>query len=317
MFRRAVLGCLSAFVALAAHAADYPVKPIRVIVPYAAGGADLYIRPLQEKLQAALGQPLVIENVGGGGGAVGAAKAARSEADGYTLLFAGTGAIITAPRLTGASYTWRDFAPVANVVAIPFTWVVRQDSPIDSFARLLELGRSRPGTLSYASPGHGTSTQMGADAILAAGGAAVTEIPYQGGAPALSAVLGGHVDAMIGAPSIVMPQVEAGTLRALAVTGPARFAPTPDVPAVGEFGVDVHVVANYGFFAPRGTPEAIVRRLAGAIQAAVADPAYVATMRKGYNDVAFLGPQDYTSAVQEEDRYFGGLMDQAGVGAAP
>jgi tripartite-type tricarboxylate transporter receptor subunit TctC len=131
--------------------------------------------------------------------------------------------------------------------------------------------------------------------------------------PALNAVLGGHVDAMIGTPSIVMPQVRAGKLIALAVTGPQRFAPTAEVPTLRESGVNVAVVANYGFFVRRGTPDAVVGKLAAAFAAGVNDAAYVQLMRKGFNDVAYLGPADYAAAVEEEDRYFTRLMREAGM----
>jgi len=298
----------------AANVADtYPSKPVRVIVPYAAGGSDLYVRPLQEKLQEILGQPMVIENIGGGGGTVGSARVARAKPDGYTVLFAATGAIITAPKLTEASYTWRDFSPVANLIAIPFTWVTRSDSNMRDFKDLVARAKAQPGKVNYASPGHGTSTQMIADATAIAAGISITEIPYQGGAPAVAAVLGGHVDVMLGAPSNVMPQVNAGALRALAVTGGKRFVPTPDVPTQREQGVDVALTANYGFFVPRGTPQAVVDKLAAAIRTAAADPKYVETMRSGFVDVAFMGPAEQAASLQEEDRIFTKIMREMGL----
>ena len=315
--KRFVLGCIALACAAGAQAANpadtYPSKPIRVIVPYAAGGSDLYIRPLQEKLQEILGQPLVIENVGGGGGTVGSARVARAEPDGYTVLFAATGAIVTAPKLTKASYTWRDFDTVANLIAIPFTWVTRADSDIGSFKELVARAKAEPGKITYASPGHGTSTQMIADATAAEAGISLTEIPYQGGAPAAAAVLGGHVDVMIGAPSNVMPQVNAGALRALAVTGGKRFVPSPDVPTQREQGVDVGLVANYGFFVPRGTPQAVVDKLASAIETAAADPKYVEMMRAGFSDVAFMDPAEQAQSVEEEDRIFTKVMQDMGL----
>lgn len=299
---------------LAALAAgDYPVKPIRVIVPYAPGGSDLYIRPLQERLQEQLGQPVVVENVGGAGGVVGSSRVASSKPDGYTVLFAGSGAIITAPKVTGATYTWRDFAPVANVISIPFTLVARSNTPIKSFEDFLAQAKAKPGKLTYASPGHGTSTQMAADAMAAAAAISIEEVPYQGGGPAVTALLSGVVDTALATPSIVMSQVSAGKLVALAVTGDQRFAPSSEVPTMREKGVDVAVVSRYGFYMPRATPPEIVRKFADAVESAVKDKHYVDLMRESYNEIEFLAPADYEHAMQEEDTYFTTLMQKMGM----
>lgn len=294
-------------------ASDYPSKPIRVIVPYAPGGSDLYIRPLQERLQEKLGQPIVIENVGGAGGVVGATRVASGKPDGYTVLFAGSGAIVTAPKITGATYTWRSFAPVANVIAIPFTLVARSNSRIKNFDDFLSLAKSEPGKIRYASPGHGTSTQLAADAMAAAAGISIEEIPYQGGGPTLTALLGGIVETAMATPSIVMPQVKAGKLVALAVTGGQRFPTSKDVPTMREKGVDVAVVARYGFYMPRETPSEIVRQFSEAVEYAVSDKHYVDLMRESYNDIEFMGPDNYAEAVQEEDKYFTTLMRNMGM----
>ncbi|WP_161495284.1 tripartite tricarboxylate transporter substrate binding protein [Advenella sp. S44] len=294
-------------------ASDYPVKPIRVIVPYAPGGSDLYIRPLQERLQERLGQPIVVENVGGAGGVVGSARVASSKPDGYTVLFAGSGAIVTAPKVTGATYTWRSFAPVANVISIPFTLVARANSRMKTFDDFLSQAKSEPGKINYASPGHGTSTQMAADAMAAAAGISIEEVPYQGGGPALTALLSDIVETAVATPSIVMPQVKAGKLVALAVTGEQRFPTSSDVPTMREKGVDVAVVSRYGFFMPRETPREIVRQFSEAVEYAVSDKHYVDLMRDSYNEIEFLGPAKYAEAVQEEDTYFTKLMQDMGM----
>ena len=294
---------------------DYPSKPIRVIVPYAAGGADLYIRPIQGRIEKALGQPMLIENVGGAGGIIGATQVKNAPPDGYTILFGGSGAVVSAPKLATATYTWRDFTPVANVIAIPWALVTRPDSGIKTFADFLARARANPGKLSYGSPGHGTSTQMAADSMAAAACIKITEVPYQGGAPAATALLGGHVDTMIGAPSIVMPHVRAGKLVALAVTSGKRFAPSKEIPTWKENGIDVVVVANFGFYVRKGTPDAIVTKLAAVVADVVRDPAYVESMEKGFNAVDFLGPKEYAEAVEEEDRTFTKIIKDMGLGA--
>lgn len=311
--RYAAVAAVSWLPVAAFAASSYPAKPIRVIVPYAAGGADLYIRPLQERLQEKLGQPIVIENVGGAGGIVGSTRVATSKPDGYTVLFAGSGAIVTAPKITGATYTWRSFAPVANVIAIPFTLVARSGSSIKTFDDFLAQAKANPGKITYGSPGHGTSTQMATDAMAAAAGISIQEIPYQGGAPTMTAVLGGIVDTAVATPSIIMPQVNAGKLVALAVTGGERFSPSADVPTLREKGVDVAVVARYGFFMPRNTPPEIVQKFANAVEYAAKNKLYEDLMRESYNEVEFLAPADYENAVQEEDKYFTKIMRDMGM----
>lgn len=297
----------------ASAASEYPTKPIRIIVPYAAGGSDLYIRPLQERLQEKLGQAVVVENVGGAGGIVGSSRVASSKPDGYTVLFAGSGAIVTAPKITGATYTWKSFAPVANVISIPFTLVTHERSGIRNFKDFLARASAAPGKIRYASPGHGTSTQMAADAMAAVAGITIEEIPYQGGGPATTALLSGIVETAIATPSLIMPQTQDGKIIALAVTSGHRFGPSPEVPTMREQGVDIAVVARYGFFMPHGTPPEIVNKFADAVEYAIREPHYIDLMQKSYNEIEFLDPVEYSNAVEEEDRYFTKLMQDMGM----
>ena len=313
LIRHAIALGISCLPLLAFAAGDYPIKPIRVIVPYAPGGSDLYIRPLQERLQEKLGQPIVVENVGGAGGVVGSSRVATSKPDGYTVLFAGSGAIITSPKVTGATYTWRDFAPVANVISIPFTLVTRSGTQIKNFDDFLAQAKAEPGQITYASPGHGTSTQIAADAMAKTAAVSIQEVPYQGGGPAITALLSGIVDSALATPSIIVPQVKAGKLIALAVTGEQRFAPSMEVPTLREKGVDVAVVSRYGFYMPRNTPPEIVRKFSDAVRYAVKDKHYVDLMRESYNEIEFLAPADYEKAMQAEDSYFTKLMQDMGM----
>ena len=295
--------------AASAPAQDYPSKPIRVLVPYAAGGADLYIRPLQASLAKSLGQPLVIENMGGGGGMVGANVVRTSRPDGYTLCFCGTGALTTAPRLAAsAPYTIDEFAPIANVIAIPFVLAMRRDLPYATFAEFLAFARANPAKISYGTPGDGSAPHLAAEAMAAVAGIRLLHVPYQGIVPAVHAALGGHIDGVMGAPSVVMPQVRDGKLVALAVTSPERFAPMKEVMTLREGGVDSQYVTRFGFFAPRGTPEPVVRKLAAALAESVNDAAYVEAMRRIYNDVVFIEPAAYAVSLAAEDRDYARLI---------
>ena len=258
---------------------DFPNRPIQVIVPYAPGGADSYVRPLQPALEKRHGVKLVIESLVGAGGTLGTTKVRRASADGYTLLFCGSGALTIAPRLQttpapGPAY----FVPIANLVTVPYLIAVKKGSAIQDMRRLLDTIKSNPGTLTYGSPGIGSAPHLGMEALARSLKSSVTHIPYSGIATAMQALLGGHVDAVIGAPSTVMPQVEAGAVTALAVAGKDRFALAPDVPTLGEAGIDVDVATHFGFHAPKGTPTAVVARLARAISDAASDAGYKQAM---------------------------------------
>lgn len=308
-FRRAWLGAalMAAMLpggAAAQGADDFPARPIRVIVPYAAGGADTYVRPLQPALEKNHGINFVIESVVGAGGTVGANRVKRSPPDGYTLLFSGSGALTIAPRLNGDSLSVADFSPVLNLVTIPYILAVRKDSPIRTGREFIEHVKRNPGKLNYGSAGIGSAPHLAFEAMALNLGLKATHVPFPGIAASVQSLLGGHIDAVIGAPSNVMAQVRAGQLVALGVSSRERFPPTPQLPTLAEQGAPVDVATHFGFFAPDGTPTAVVARLANAIRDAARTPAFLSAMETMQTQVELLAADAFIKVLSAEAAYF-------------
>lgn len=290
-------------------AADvFPARPIQVIVPYAAGGADSYIRPLQPALEKKHGVKLVIESVVGAGGTVGSAKVKRAAPDGYTLLFCGSGALTIAPRLQAGTPVPADFVPLLNLVTIPYLIATKKGSPIRDLRSLVDFIKSRPGALSYGSPGFGSAPHLGMEALARTLGSSVTHIPFSGVATAMQSLLGGHVDALIGAPSTVMPQVEAGTVNAVVVVSKDRFPLAPDVPSLAEAGIDLDVSTHFAFYAPRGTPATVAAKLALVLADAATDPAFRQALEATRTRVDVLPADVLARVLAEESARFGPLV---------
>ena len=289
---------------LARAADDFPSRPVKVIVPYAAGGADTFIRPLQATLEKKHHINLVIESVVGAGGTIGANRVKRSPADGYTLLFCGSGALTIAPKLQGDSLAVADFVPIVNLVTIPYIVATRKESSLRTPREFVDFVRQNPGKLNYGSPGLGSAPHLGMEAMAAALGSSVTHVPFSGIATAVQAILGGHVEAVIGAPSVVMPQVKAGKLWAIGVTSGARFPLTPDLPTLAEAGAPVEVATHFGFLAPRATPPQVVEKLAAALRDAARDPAFIAAMEDMQTQVNVMPSGAFAKALAAEAAAF-------------
>ncbi len=299
--------------ALPAAAQDWPAKPIRVIVPYAPGGTDQQIRAMAPTLQKILGQPLVIENKAGGGAAIGAAFVKESAPDGYTVLYTGNGALTVVTHMRKQSYSLDDFVPVGNVTGTPFVVAARPGAPFKTIKEMVAYAKANPDKATYGSAGQGTTTHMAGEAIASAAGIKIVHVPYQGIGPAVTSILGGNVDMVIGLPSAIMPQVAAGKLVALASTGPQRTDILKDMPTLRESGIDVVDVTKFGMLAPKGTPPAVVQKLTAALREASANPEFVELMRKTYNSIMFLEPVQFRSTLDTEDRYFKALIDRLGL----
>ncbi len=283
-----------------AQAQAYPNRPIRVVVPYAAGGADQFIRPLQNRLNQALGQPVVIDSVTGGGGSIGANRVRTSAPDGYTLLFAGTGALTAVPRLQRLNYSIADFAPIANLIAIPYVLAGRQGARFTDFVGFLREARTRPEGLSYGTPGIGSTPHLVAEAMAKAADVTLLHVPYSGVATAVVALLAGDIDLVMGAPSNIMPLVERGVVP-LAQTGTQRIAALRDLPTLREAGLEVDLVTRFGFFAPKGTDSAVVDRWSRLLLEGGADPDYAQAMQRAFNEVELLGPAPFQDFLAAED----------------
>ena len=267
--RRLVLILAVACAAPNAFAQAYPVKPVRLIVPFAAGGGtDIVARTVGAKLGERLGQTVVVDNRAGASGAIGTELVARSPADGYTLLMGSSGPIAINPALhTKLPYDpLRDFVPVALITTMPFLTVVHPSLPVRSIKELIALAKVRPGQLNYASPGSGSSTHLATELFKAMAGVQIVHVPYKGVAPAATDLVSGQVQMLTGDLNTLMPHVKSGKMRPLAVTGGMRSALLPDMPTMAEAGVAGYEASGwFGMLAPAGTPRDIVRRLNGEI----------------------------------------------------
>ena len=316
-FRRCLLaGLLAACaVTLAAQAQqDYPNRPIRIIVPYAPGGTDQQVRLLAPALQKILGQSLVIENIAGAGAIIGTTAVKNARPDGYTLLYTGTGALTVGPNIGKTPYVMDDLTPVGNVIGTPFVVAARPDAPFKSLAEMLTHARANPGKISYGSAGHGTTTHMAGEAIAGAAGIKLLHVPYQGIGPAVASILGGNVDLVVGLPNAIMPHVNAGKLVPLAITGPQRSDLMPGFMTVREGGLDVTDVTKFGFFAPKGMPDAILQKWIAAVPEAMKSPEFIEATRRSYNGAMYLNPTQFKVVLDNEDRHFKKLIKDLKLG---
>ncbi len=259
-----------------ALAGAYPDTSIRLVVAFPpGGGTDGAARLVGEKLAAEIGQAVVVENRAGAGGVIGAQSVARARPDGYTLLF-GTGAellVNPATRKAAPYDPLRDFAPVAEVGSVAFALVVPAASPLRSLPDLVAAAKARPGSLNYASFGVGSTNHLIGELFLHAAGVAATHVPFQGSQQAMASLLAGDVDFAFDTAAVVLPQIRAGKLRALATPSPRRLAALPDVPTLQELGYAGLAIEGWmGVFAPAGTPAEAVKTLAAALDKVLRAP---------------------------------------------
>lgn len=298
---RAFLAAATALFA-ATVCAQYPDHPIKLIVPYSAGGAaDAQARLVAVQLGARLGQQIVVENRPGASGTIGAAYVAHAATDGYTLLYDATAHAVNPSLYKSLPYdSKRDFRPISLISLTPNLLVVRTESPYRSIADLTQAARQSPGRLTFASPGNGTAQHIAAALYAQGNGLQLVHIPYKGGAPALADLMGGQVDMMFSNMAASYPLVQGGKLRALAVTSHDRVDALPNTPTVAESGLPGYEVYEWnGLFAPAAVPDEIAARMETAVRAALQDPA----LRRRLTD---LGARPIGSSAQE----FGQFVDQ-------
>src|SRR6266700_8099210 len=273
---RIILALAMFLASLAVLGQDYPSKPIRLIVPFTAGGGnDSVARLVGKSLSDSLGQQLVIDNRPGAGGVLGAEIAAKAAPDGYTLFLGGVGSHAVNPNLNDRlPYDpIRDFAPVALLAQAPLVLVVHPSVPAESFKAFVALARSRPGQLNYASNGNGSSSHLAAVMFDSMTGVDMVHVPYKGLSPALTDLLSGRVQLMFSSVVAILPHINAGKLRGLAVTGRRRLPSMPDLPTIAESGLPAYEAGSwYGVLAPAGTPREIVARLNAELVKALAQP---------------------------------------------
>ena len=260
---------------LVAVAQTYPVKPVRIVVPFpAGGGVDLTARTVGQKLSDYLGQQMVIDNRAGAAGTIGAENVAKSPPDGYSLLVAGPGSVAVAPLLfPKLGYNpLKDLAPITMLVTMPYIIVMHPSIPAKNAKELIALAKANPGQLNMASGGAGTGQHLAGELFNVMAGIKMVHIPYKGTAPAIADIMGGHADLTFSDPS-VLPQLQSGRLKAIGVSGTKRYPPLPDVPTVAESGLPGFDALNwYPMMAPTGTPRDIIMRLNGDATKALAAP---------------------------------------------
>jgi len=272
-----VAGAAAVLPALSRRAAalDYPTRPIVVIVPFPAGGpVDALARLLAEPMQAALGQPLVVENAGGAGGSIGAGRVARAAADGYTMLLGNWTAMVGTPAVYPVPFDVRgDFVPVALLSSSPLMMIGRKSLPADNVKELIAWLKANPGKATAGTIGIGSPSQVGAIYFQKLTGTQIRLVPYRGAAPALTDLLAGQIDLRMGAEaSQTLPYVKSGAVKPFAIMGKARWAPAPDIPTIEEAGVPELALSFWqAFWVPKATPPDIVAKLNAAAVAALAD----------------------------------------------
>lgn len=248
----------------ASGAEAYPTKPIKLVLPFTTGGqSDVVARMIAERLARGLGQPVIVENIGGAGGMIAAANVARAAPDGYTLFLPNASTLTIAPFLQkGDNSKLPAFTPITTVTQFPLVLIVNSNSPYQTLADVIAAAKARPGKLSIASPGYGTTPHLVAETFKREADVDITHVPYKGGAPALNDVLGGQVDLYFEAPTTLLSQIQAGKIRPLAVTSTTRMRTLPAVPTVGELGMPKLSLESWSaFVAPPKTPAEIVAKL--------------------------------------------------------
>ena len=302
----------------AAQAPDsgWPSKPIRLIVPFPpGGGGDNLARLIVNRVIREFNQPLVVENVAGAGGNVGAQAAARAAADGYTLFYGtnGTHAINHSLYRSPGFDPLKDFEPVSRFTRIGAIVVTRPGLPVETMADLIRLAREQPGKLSFASAGNGTTSHLAGEMLKAQAGLRLVHIPYRGGALAISDLIGGHVDFMIDVAPNTGPQVRGGKVKALAVSTANRLAGFPDLPTIADAGVvGFDVSAWDGLFVPARTPRAIVDRLNIAVRAALADADLRNALLARASEPSPTSPEEFGRFIEGEMKRWGDAVRQSG-----
>lgn len=295
---------------------DFPSKPIKLIVPFpAGGGGDTLARTVMGRVSRELGQPINIENIAGAGGNIGSASALKSAADGYTLLY-GTNGTLCANHVL---YRRAGFDPLKDLVHVSrlsrlgLVAVVRQGLNVNSMSDLIKLLRSSPGKFNYASAGNGTTSHLAMEMLKSQAKLAVVHIPYSGGAGAMTALIAGQVDLMIEVQPNALPHINSGRIKAIAVSTATRSLALPNIPTMAQSGLaDFEVTAWDGVVAPTGTPPAIISKLNGAIQKALADPEVVKALENRGAIASSTTPEDFKQFMNFEISRWAGAVIRSG-----
>jgi len=298
-----------------AAAEDYPARPITLIVPYPAGGGnDVLARLVAAKMSTTLGQPIVIENRGGAGSTIGTRDVARATPDGYTLLIATSSLAINPQLYPDTAYDpVKDFAPIGLIAKSPNLVLVNRAVPAQTIGELIALAKQDPGKLDFASTGIGTSTHLSAMLFATTARIKINPVPYKGVAPALTDLIGGQVALMFCPMASAVGFVQAGTVRALAVTGAERSPSFPDLPTVAEAGLPGYSAElHYGLLAPGGTPRAVVTKLNAALNAALAEEDIKSRLHADGAEPLPSTPEAYAADIASEEMKYSAIVKMSG-----
>ena len=302
--KRVAAFCAALMMAAAANA-QFPDRPVTMVVPFPPGGvADTVGRPVAEAMGRALGQPVVIENKAGAGGGIGMAQVAKAKPDGYTVLMALSSLVVLpeADKVLGRApaFQVKDLKPIARFTADPTVLAVRADSPWKTHAEFVAYAKANPGKLNFGSSGNYGTMHIPMAMLMLGSGAQMTHIPYTGAGPAIVGLLGGQVDAIATGPATIVQHVQAGKIRALAQWGDGRLASLPDVPSLKELGVPIDYAQWAGLFVPAETPEPVVQKLRDAARAAGNDPKVREVLGKAGSPVQYQDAPDFQRYVDAD-----------------
>ena len=305
---------------LVARAQDYPAKPVKIVVPYSAGGnADILGRTLAQKLSDAFKQTFFVENRGGANGGIGTDLVAKSAPDGYTLLVTASGPIVVNPVLYAhVPYDpIRDFAPISQCAVYQYVLVTLASSRFRSIADIIAAARAKPGALSYGSTGVGGGNHLAGELFGLDTGTQLTHVPYKGSAPALADLLGGQLSFMFDTVITSVPQIRAGKLRAFAVSSSKRASSLPEVPTLQEAGIKGFDISQWqGLLAPAGTPRAIVERLdAETVRAMHAPDVHERIAVQGGNEIVTGTPEEFSALIKSDLQSYAKLIKDAKIPA--
>jgi tripartite-type tricarboxylate transporter receptor subunit TctC len=300
----------------AASAQAYPTKPVRVIVPWPpGGGADVLTRMLSPTLSEALGQTLIVDNRGGAGGNIGAGLAAKSPPDGYTIVFAYSGTHSINPHIySQMPFQEKDFAPIIWLASVPQIVVVHPSIPVKTVKDLIALGKAKAGQITFGSSGNGAINHLAGELFNHMTGTKLVHVPYKGGGPAATALMGGEIALILGEPASLVGHIKAGRVRAIAVTTAKRALFDPALPTVAEAGVPGYEVTSWnGMLAPTGTPPAIIKRLNAEYNRIIAEPAMRKRMiENGYEPMGGP-PERFGEHIRAEIAKWAPVVKRAGV----
>jgi len=299
--------------------AQYPNRPIRVVVPFPAGGTtDILARAASQKMSEAWGQPVIVDNRPGAGGDIGAELVAKSANDGYTLLMGtvGTHAINTALYAKMPYDHVKDFVPIVLVAGVPNVLVIHPSVPANSVQELIAYGKANPGKLNFASSGAGTSIHLAGELFKVSTGVQMQHVPYKGSAPALTDLMGGQVQLMFDNLPSALPHIRSGKLKALAVTSARRAPALPDVPTIAEAGVPGFEASSwFGLLAPAGTPRDVVVKVNAEVAKWLASPDAREKLTTAGANAAGGSPEDFVAHIAAETAKWAKVVKESGAKA--